>query len=76
MNFMGKIRNWCVREGCGNNIGFLSWVNRLKWFGHMERIDEGKNKKNIAEVDGFRMKGKSKSRFNSEGIKEFMEQKP
>ena len=62
----GRIRNWDLRERCGNGSNLLErLVQRiLKWFGHIERMTEGRltNKRNGVEVGEARRRDRSKMR--------------
>ena len=55
---MHRIKNRSIKRRCGNKDLHLGKVNlgALRWFGHIERMDEAKLTKRIyrADVDGVR----------------------
>ena len=73
----GTERNEKFRKECGvADIKLKMREARLRWFGHMERREEGKGGKRAMqmEVDGFsRMRGRPKKRW-IDGVAKDMEQ--
>ena len=53
---VNRVRNAIIRERCGNELSVLEKIDRnvLKWFGHVERMGEGRLVKRVypANVEG------------------------
>ena len=67
-----RVRNERVREMCGNKRSFGERVDQgvLKWYGHMERMNDERLTKRVykAEVEGVRGRGRPRKRWK-DGVK-------
>lgn len=62
-----RVRNSSIREECGVNVGVVTRmnVNKLRWFGHVERMNEDRVTKKIhmAERKGIRRRGRPRIKW-------------
>ena len=64
---MDRIRNVDIRTRCGSKMSLMDRADQsmLKWFGHMERMENDRMTKRIyiAEVEGNRGRGRPRRRW-------------
>ena len=67
VTLMDRVRNEEVRERAGVSVPLSARVDRmtLRWFGHMERMEEGRIVKRVmnAEAEGIRDRGRPRFRW-------------
>ena len=73
-----RVRNDDVRARCGNEVSLLERADRgvLRWFGHVERMDDERIVKKIykSEVDGVRAVGRPRMRW-MDGVKDILQRR-
>src|SRR5678815_4714813 len=71
-----EMKNERIRELCGVNKGVNERINEMRWFGHVERMDDSRLVKRMCSGDcaGNRPCGRPKKKW-IESVKECLEER-